>query len=119
MQVELAPIEQILKWILLLGGAMTAVGYGVRRVYRVARNIDTLVKLAGDSKEDRAALAAVLAERDLEFNALSAKVDMILREVLPNNGSSIKDVVNQTNARVHDIHARVSVLEQWKQDHLA
>lgn len=116
MQIELDQIEQLLKWILLVGAVIMAVGYGIRRVYRVARNVDTLVTLAGDSKADRAALAKALAEKDEKFNALAAKVDTILREVLPNGGSSMKDVVNQTNARVHDIHARVSVLEQWKQD---
>lgn len=116
MQIEFAPIEQVLKAVLLVGGAVMALAYGARRVYRVARNIDTLVTLASDSKTDRAALAKALAEKDEKFNALSAKVDTILREVLPNGGSSMKDVVNQTNARVHDIHARVSVLEQWKED---
>jgi hypothetical protein len=117
MQLELGPIEQILKWILLVGGAMTAVGYGIRRVYRAARNIDTLVTLANDSQKERAALAEALRNRDDKFNAISSKVDTILREVLPDGGSSMKDVVNQTNARVHDIHARVAVLEQWKEDH--
>jgi hypothetical protein len=113
---EFAPIEYFLKAILLVGAVIMAVGYGIRRVYRVARNVDTLVTLAGDSKADRAALEKALAEKDEKFNVLAAKVDTILREVLPNGGSSMKDVVNQTNSRVHDIHARVAVLEQWKQD---
>lgn len=116
MQIEYAPIEQILKAVLLFGGAVTAVGYGVRRVYRIARNIDTLVTRSGESKADRERLALALADRDMQFQALAAKVDTILHEVMPNGGSSMKDVVNQTNTRVHDIHARVSVLEQWKED---
>jgi hypothetical protein len=40
----------------------------------------------------------------------------IIREISPNGGSSMKDVLNAAKTQLNDVHTRVSVLEQWKED---
>ena len=40
----------------------------------------------------------------------------IIREISPNGGSSMKDVLNATKNQLNDVHTRVAVLEQWKED---
>lgn len=52
--------------------------------------------------------------RDKQFGQLTGHVDEIVKEMRPNGGSSMKDVLNNTNRQVSDIHTRVSVIEEWK-----
>jgi hypothetical protein len=112
---------------ILLGGAIMAIGYGLRRIYRMARNIETLVDSAAATKDSRVADAT---ERKAIADTLAAHITLeetreqrmdeiirtlqtgqaeILREIRPNGGSSIKDVVNQ-------VQRDVAVLTQWKED---
>lgn len=120
-------LQRALEIIVLAGAAIMAIAFGFRRVYRTARNIEMLVAHATEQKEferlstaDRAKLAKDLRDhiteefdRDAEQHArtvkLVANVEEILREIRPNGGSSIKDVVNQ-------IRTEVAVLNQWKAD---
>lgn len=54
--------------------------------------------------------------RDKQFAQLTGHVDEIVKEMRPNGGSSVKDVINNTNKQVSDIHTRVSVIEEWKEN---
>jgi hypothetical protein len=94
-----------------------ALGYGLKRVYNTAKSVDELLTLSKTSARERVEIANALAAqsaredaRDAQLADLTNKVNTIFREVLPNGGSSMKDVVNQTNLRV-------AVLEQWQRDH--
>ena len=115
----------VLKGILLVGAAMTAIGLGIRRVYSMARGVEKIVDFTVSEKKRREDLAKELSthieaqhQRDEASNAqiqeLIATVREISREVRPNGGSSMKDVLNHTAEKVSDIQVRVSVLEEWK-----
>ena len=115
----------VLKGILLVGAAMTAIGLGIRRVYSMARGVEKIVDFTVLEKQRREDLAKELAShmaaqhqhneaRDSQIQELVATVREISREVRPNGGSSMKDVLNSTAGKVGEIHTRVSVLEEWK-----
>ena len=115
----------VLKGILLVGAVMTAIGLGIKRVYSMARGVEKIVAFTVSEKKRREDLAKDLTthieaqhQRDEARNAqiqeLVATVREISREVRPNGGSSMKDVLNHTAEKVNDIHTRVSVLEEWK-----
>ena len=115
----------VLKGILLVGAAMTAIGLGIKRVYSMARGVEKIVDFTVSEKKRREDLAKELHEhmaaqrlvdekRSKEIHELVATVREISREVRPNGGSSMKDVLNHTAEKVSDIHTRVSVLEEWK-----
>jgi hypothetical protein len=112
---------------ILLGGAIMTIAYGIRRMYRMARNIEILVDNAELNKvarvqdaAERTKIADHLATHILSEEAREQRMDEIiralqigqaeiLREVRPNGGSSIKDVVNS-------VQRDVAVLTQWKED---
>jgi hypothetical protein len=111
--------------IILVGGVMTAIGLGIKRIYNVARSVEKILEFTVDEKKQRELLAADLKAhihmedsrdrvRDQQIVELVDTVREIGREVRPNGGSSMKDVLNHTAERVGDIHSRVSVLEEWK-----
>lgn len=106
--------------ILLAGAAIMAVFYGVRRIYRMAKNVDELVSNIKVDRQERENVAKVLedhiaeeTQRDLKneevIRALVAGQNEILREIRPNGGSSMKDTINQ-------VQRDVAVLTQWKSD---
>lgn len=116
-------LVRALESVVLAGAAMSALFVGVRSVYRQARNIEKLVELSGKSAEDRKAMALELANfrqaqaerdalRDSQIAELQNGVALAVRELTPNGGSSIKDVVN--NLRID-----VARLTQWKEDQVA
>lgn len=113
--------------IILIGGAIMAIAYGIRRMYNLAKKIDTVLSLQQAQTDtltslvkDRLIVQDKVIEREKEVDkhmlSTAMSLEEITREIRPNGGSSIKDVVNLTNAKVSDLHARVSVLEQWKHD---
>lgn len=115
----------VLKGILLVGAVMTAIALGIKRVYGIARGVEKIVNFTESEKKRREELAKNLAThiagqvahntaRDAQIQELIATVREISREVRPNGGSSMKDVLNHTAEKVGDIHTRVSVLEEWK-----
>ena len=102
-----------------------ALVYGIKRIYQTARSVEEILKFTVDEKRNREALANdlklhITAEdnrdriRDQQILELVNTVREIGREVRPNGGSSMKDVLNHTAERVSDIQTRVSVLEEWK-----
>jgi len=156
-------LENVAEHIVLYGGAVMAILYGIRRVYTTARNVEKLVesstKVREEAIENRAAIKSDLDAnaqleserfhsrdekigiltngldqlanelrvhikqeesrdliRDKQFAQLTGHVDEIVKELRPNGGSSVKDVINNTNKQVSDIHTRVSVIEEWKEN---
>ena len=117
------------EWILLLGAVMTAIGIGLKRVYGMARGVEKILEFTVTEKAEREKLATELAahiqknaERDaarsLQIAELVDTIREISREVRPNGGSSMKDVLNHTAERVGDIATRVAVIEEWKRTHV-
>ena len=115
----------VLKGILLVGAAMTAIGIGVKRIYNMARGVEKILDFTVSEKKRREDLAKELHDhmaaqrlvdekRSKEIHELVSTVREISREVRPNGGSSMKDVLNHTAEKVSEIHTRVSVLEEWK-----
>ena len=115
----------VLQDILLVGGVMTAIGYGIKRIYNTARSVEKILEFTVTEKKSREQLALELHNhmeaqrkrddvRTSEIQELVATIREISRELRPNGGSSMKDVLNHTAEKVTDIHTRVSVLEEWK-----
>lgn len=115
----------VLKAILLIGGAMTAIGLGLKRVYGMARGVEKILEFNKAEKEAREKVAGDLLThiqgedardimRDKQIQELVMTVREISREIRPNGGSSMKDVVNNTNTIVHEMQTRVAVIEEWK-----
>jgi hypothetical protein len=123
-------VDGLLQEILLLGAAMTAIWIGVKRVYSVARSVEKILEFSIDQQRKHDQIAKELEahvvmeesrdlRRDQQIAELVSTVREIGREVRPNGGSSMKDVLNHTAERVGDIHSRVSVLEEWKRSEIA
>jgi hypothetical protein len=56
--------------------------------------------------------------RDQQLIQLTDHVEEIVKEMRPNGGSSMKDILTKASVKVDEVHTRVSVLEQWKSDHM-
>jgi hypothetical protein len=83
---SLANITSISEGILAIIGIIAAAWIGMKKLYKMARNVETLVTSALDNKE---------------------RLDRIERQVISNGGSSLRDAVNR-------IEERVKVLEHIK-----
>jgi hypothetical protein len=115
----------VFEFILLIGAVMTAIVYGLRRIYRTARTVEQIFEFQVSEKKARESLDAKLSEhitseearderREREIHDLAVNVREITREIRPNGGSSMKDVLNKTAEHVHNIQTQVAVLEEWK-----
>jgi hypothetical protein len=115
----------IIQDILLIGAFMTAIGLGIRRVYNMARGVEKILEFNVAEKRAREQVAHDLMThingeeakdilRDKQIQELVMTVREMSRELRPNGGSSMKDVLNHTAERVGDIQTRVAVLEEWK-----
>lgn len=113
--------------VLLIGALMTAIGIGVRRIYNMARGVEKILEFNVAEKKAREQVAQDLLAhiqseehkdiaRDHQIQELVMTVREMSRELRPNGGSSMKDVLNHTAEKVGDIHTRVSVLEEWKRN---
>lgn len=147
--------------VVLFGGALMGIYYGIKRVYTTARNVEKLVENSEknsksqeavrtellshtqleterDSKRDERAnrleksleeLAADLRAhvkmeedrdliRDQQLITLTDHMEEIVNEMRPNGGSSMKDILTKSSQKVDEVHTRLSVMEQWKDDHI-
>lgn len=118
-------VVEAFEGVLLVGALVTAIGIGLKRVYNMARGVEKILEF---NKEEKAARERVANDllihiqhedardivRDKQIQELVTTVREMSRELRPNGGSSMKDVLNHTAERVGDIHTRVSVLEEWK-----
>lgn len=111
--------------VLLIGALVTALGLGLKRVYNMARGVEKILEFNVAEKAAREQVANDLhahiqseehkdIARDTQIQELIMTVREMSRELRPNGGSSMKDVLNHTAEKVGDIHTRVSVLEEWK-----
>lgn len=111
--------------LLLIGALMTAIAIGFKRVYNMARGVEKILEFNTSEKTAREAVAADLlhhiqseeerdVSRDKQIQELVMTVREISREIRPNGGSSMKDVVNNTNKVVNEMQTRVAVIEEWK-----
>jgi hypothetical protein len=69
--------ELLARWaelIVAVGGAIMAVGYGLKRVYRMAKNIERVLE---------------------NSESATTRLDAIEKELKPNGGSSLRDAVNR------------------------
>jgi biopolymer transport protein ExbB/TolQ len=114
--------QSILEDILLVGAGIMAIWYGLRRIYNTARSVEKILEFTQQEKERREEVARELQEHmkkeedrahlaDSRFSELASDLREITREIRPNGGTSMKDVINQTNERVHELHTRLSILE--------
>ncbi len=117
----------VMKAILLVGAAMTAIGLGLKRMYSVARSVEKILEFTVNEKAAREEVSQELKRqielqrqhnhaRDLQISELIETVREISRETRPNGGSSMKDVLNNTAQTVADMATRVAVLEEWKRN---
>lgn len=108
-----------------MGGAIGVMMAGILRIYKTARNVEKLLEHGEEEKTAREKLAVDLKAhiemeeardkvRDVQLAEMTSDLREITREIRPNGGSSMKDVVNQTNSAVSEINTRVAVLEEWK-----
>lgn len=88
--------------IILYGAAIMALWMGLKRVYKLAKNIDTVTDYVKNRKT-----------KDIDND--NAIVEL-LREVKPNGGSSMKDQLSGIQREVATISGRLSSMEQWKKD---
>lgn len=120
-------IKTILEDILLVGGALMAVFYGLRRIYCGARNIEKLLEYNEEDKKERLDISTrlkdhILSEeirdqnRDKQLIELMGDVKEITREIRPNGGSSMKDQIGTLVTEQGHIKERMAGFEQWKKD---
>ena len=118
-------VVEAFEGILLIGALMTAIGIGLKRVYNMARGVEKILEFNVAEKKAREQVAHDLMvhingeeqkdiSRDKQIQELVMTVREMSRELRPNGGSSMKDVLNHTAERVGDIQTRVAVLEEWK-----
>ena len=99
-------VDHVLTWsqlVVALGAAVVAVGYGIKRMYKMARNVEKL--LEGIERNHLDATAALK-----ELNTIKA-------QLLPNGGSSLADKINRIEARVYSLEH--PIMRQAKDEHAA
>jgi hypothetical protein len=129
---DMITLKTIAENTIIYGGAAAALGMGVRRVYRIARNVEKLVENSNTAivahaqlKEDFDRLDSTLMThirdeesrnnvRDSQLSQLTDYMNEIIVELRPNGGSSIKDMVNITSKNVALMSKRVGSSEQSK-----
>jgi hypothetical protein len=115
-----ATIQRVMELLVLTGASLSAIFLGARRVYRTARNTEEILttsRLSAAANEERKrelaefreAQAARDERRDREMDEIRHGMSILVREVTPNGGASIKDVVNQ-------LRVDIAVLNEWKRD---
>lgn len=122
-------VKAIAENIVLFGAAAMGIFYGVKRVYTTARNVERLIESADKNKESLTTLGNELRAhvkmeedrdliRDQQLIQLSDHMEEVVAEMRPNGGSSMKDILTKASQKVDEVHTRVSVIEQWKNDHV-
>jgi hypothetical protein len=104
---------------------MTAIGIGLKRIYSMARGVEKILEFTVTEKAEREKLAFELTKHiekqdvrhtahDQQILEIVGNLREVSREIRPNGGSSMKDVVNNTNKVVNEMQTRVAVIEEWK-----
>ena len=111
--------------IILYGSATMAILYGLKNIYKVARNVEKLVEKSTKNEIDLTGLTGELRThiaveeagdkaRDIQLTQLTDHMVELVAEVRPNGGSSMKDHIQGISKAVNEVNTRVGVLEQWK-----
>ncbi len=122
-------VKAIAENIVLFGAAAMGIFYGVKRVYTTARNVEKLIESADRNKDSLATLGNELRAhvkmeedrdliRDQQLIQLTDHMEEVVSEMRPNGGSSMKDILTKASSKVDEVHTRLSVIEQWKNDHV-
>lgn len=101
-------VARSMEIVILIGAFLMALGAGIKRVYKMAKNVDSLVDSVRENNAEAKRVAQRLELAIEEIHHTQHKVIAIKKEVLPNGGSSLRDAVNR-------IESRVAVLEAWNQ----
>lgn len=103
-------VQKVLEDIVLWGAGVTALGYGIRRLYKFAKNIDTLLELARENAAERQRVHDVLEKRDRflddQMAIMANDIKNIKKELQPNGGSSLRDAVNGIATRLAVVEER-------------
>jgi uncharacterized membrane protein YheB (UPF0754 family) len=89
-----------------------------QRDEKFAKIDDNLEKISKDLLDHIALEEGKDFVRDAQLSKITEHVDEMVMEMRPNGGSSMKDVLNQASKKVDEVHTRVAVLEQWKDDNI-
>lgn len=109
--------------LIVLAGGLGIIGAVIYRAYKAARTIEKIFENSEDEKKAREKLASDLKShiemeesrdtiRDQQFLGIVSDLKEITREIRPNGGSSIKDVINETRDMVSQHGSRIAVLEE-------
>lgn len=112
-------IEHMVMIAALVGATIGVLKWG----YHLYHSMETVVEFTKDQKILNERLADDMSghiemeeardrERDIYFAELQANVREITREIRPNGGTSIKDVVNNTMSRVEKNTYRIDMIER-------
>lgn len=114
-------IKEAAEYVIVLGGAGSAIGWLIYHIYKMVRNVEKLVDSSErNEKEQQNMKDRLQSHIEMEENRDAIRDQQMLlitKELQPNGGSSMKDVLNCTAKKIDEVHTRVSVLEQWKEDH--
>lgn len=116
-------IKEHLEIILIGGGAIMALWKGLKNIYKLARNVETLLTNSSAMDEKYAQVVSRLeghTQRESDFNrvrdtqllSISQALDEISKEIRPNGGSSMKDTINKCAKDISDVKARLALVEQ-------
>lgn len=116
-------VQDAMEHLLLLAGLLGVIAGVLKWGYRIYHNMEHVVEFTVEQKKLNERLAEDLGghiemeeardrERDIYFAELQANVREITREIRPNGGSSIKDVVNSTMSRVDHNTYRIDQMER-------
>lgn len=91
------------------------------RNHKRDQKMETLSKSLEELAADLRAHVKMEEDRDLirdqQLIQLTDHMEEIVSEMRPNGGSSMKDILTKASQKVDEVHTRVSILEQWKDDH--
>lgn len=100
-----------------LGGVLWVI---LRNAYKLIRNVEKLVESSEKNEKAHESITTELRghiKMEEDRDAIrDEQMKTIVTEMRPNGGSSMKDVVNATAHKIDEVHTRVAVLEQWKED---
>jgi hypothetical protein len=120
-------VKDVIEYGVLLGTGVMAIYYGLKRVYKLARTVESIFDHVVEDKKERDILTKNLndhikmesdkdAIRDQQFIQIVDDLKDVAREVRPNGGSSMKDTLNHVSHEVSHVKERLARVEQWKDD---
>ena len=124
---EAEQVKETFEFILLLGAGLMAIYTGLKRIYKSARSIETILDHVIEDKKERDIINKALndhikmeadrdAIRDVQLIEITNDLREITREVRPNGGSSMKDSLTNIANDIGHVKERLASVEQWKKD---